>query len=51
MSTGVKINELPSGNFNAKVFDYTDASGKRHYKSITAPSKREVKKLLKSSPC
>lgn len=46
MSTGVKINELPSGNFNAKVFDYTDASGKRHYKSITAPSKREVKKLI-----
>jgi integrase len=46
MSTGVKINELPSGNFNAKVFDYTDATGKRHYKSITAPSKREVKKLI-----
>jgi integrase len=46
MSTGVKINELPSGNFNAKVFDYTDASGKRHYKSITAPSKKEVKRLI-----
>ena len=46
MSTGVKINELPSGNFNAKVFDYTDNQGKRHYKSITAPSKREVKRLI-----
>lgn len=46
MSTGVKINELPSGNFNAKVFDYTDATGKRHYKSITAPSKKEVKRLI-----
>ncbi len=46
MSANVKINELPSGNFNAKVFDYTDGSGKRHYKSITAPSKREVKKVI-----
>lgn len=46
MSTNVKINELPSGNFNAKVFDYTDANGKRHYKSITAASKRDVKRLI-----
>lgn len=46
MSANVKINELPSGNFNAKVFDYTDQNGKRHYKSITAPCKREVKKLI-----
>ena len=46
MSANVKITELPSGNFNAKVFDYTDASGKRHYKSITAPSKKEVKRLI-----
>ena len=46
MSANVKINELPSGNFNAKVFDYTDTAGKRHYKSITAPSKREVKKMI-----
>lgn len=43
MASSVKINELPSGNFNAKVFDFTDASGKRHYKSITASSKRDVK--------
>lgn len=46
MPANVKINELPSGNFNAKVFDYTDINKKRHYKSITAPSKREVKKLI-----
>ena len=46
MSANVKITELPSGNFNAKVFDYTDSLGKRHYKSITAPSKREVKQLI-----
>lgn len=43
---GVKINQLPSGRFNAKVFDYTDANGKRHYKSITADSKSEVKKQI-----
>lgn len=46
MASNVKIKELPSGNFNALVYDYTDANKKRHYKSITAPSKREVKKLI-----
>lgn len=46
MPSNVKIKQLPSGNFNALVFDYTDSSGKRHYKSITAPSKREVKQLI-----
>ena len=46
MSANVKINELPSGSFNAKVFDYTDSNNKRHYKSITASSKREVKRLI-----
>lgn len=42
----VKINLLPSGNYNAKVYDYTDASGKRKYKSITAPTKSEVKRQI-----
>lgn len=42
----VKINLLPSGNYNAKVYDYTDANGKRKYKSITASSKGEVKRLI-----
>lgn len=42
----VKINLLPSGNYNAKVYDYTDANGKRKYKSITAPSKSEVKRQI-----
>lgn len=41
-----KINQLPSGNYNALVYDYTDDNGKRHYKSITAESKREVKQLV-----
>lgn len=46
MPSNVKIKELPSGNFNAMVYDYTDANKKRHYKSITASSKRDVKRLI-----
>lgn len=42
----VKINQLPSGSYNAKVYDYTTADGKRKYKSITASSKSEVKRLI-----
>lgn len=42
----VKINQLPSGNYNAKVYDYTTPDGKRKYKSITASSKSEVKRQI-----
>lgn len=42
----VKINQLPSGNYNAKVYDYTDQNGKRHYKSLTARTKSEVKLMI-----
>lgn len=42
----VKINLLPSGNYNAKVYDYTTPDGKRKYKSITASSKGEVKRQI-----
>ena len=42
----VKITMLPSGRYNAKVYDYTDSSGKRHYKSITGDSKRDVTKQI-----
>ncbi len=41
-----KINQLPSGSYNALVYDYKDSNGKRHYKSITAESKKEVKLLI-----
>lgn len=34
-----KAKRTPSGSWRVQVFDFTDASGKRHYKSITAPSK------------
>ena len=42
----VKIKQLPSGNYNALVYDYTTPDGKRKYKSITASSKSEVKRLI-----
>lgn len=34
--------KLPSGNWNIKVYDYTDSTGKRHYASFTATSKKEA---------
>lgn len=34
--------KLPSGNWRAQVYDYTDGEGKRHYKSFTAGSKKEA---------
>lgn len=40
------IKQLPSGSYNTLIYDYTDTNGKRHYKSITAPSKKEVKFLV-----
>ncbi len=42
----VKITELSSGSFNARVYDYTDSAGKRHYKSITCKTKRDVAKEI-----
>lgn len=41
----VKVTRLPSGNYNAKVYDYTDETGKRHYKSFTDPDKKTVATL------
>lgn len=37
-----KAKKLPSGSYRAQVFDYTDAAGKRHYKSFTASTKKEA---------
>lgn len=36
--------KLSSGNWNLRVYDYTDAAGKKHYKSFTAPTKTEARK-------
>lgn len=38
-------NSLPSGNFRVLALDYTDPDGKRHYKSFTAPTKKEARML------
>lgn len=40
-----KIKKTASGNYHTTVFIGYDAAGKRKYKSITAPTVREVKKL------
>lgn len=37
-----KAKQLPSGNWHIKVYDYTDASGKRHYEPFTDPDKKMV---------
>lgn len=35
-----KAKKLPSGNWRAQVYDYTDSSGKRHYESFTAETRK-----------
>jgi integrase len=40
-----KKNALPSGSFRVQVYDYTDKAGKKHYKSFTAPTKRQAQAL------
>ena len=40
-----KKNALPSGSFRVQVYDYTDKDGKKHYKSFTAPTKRQAQAL------
>lgn len=37
--------KLPSGSYNARVYDYTDSKGKKHYQSFTAPTKREAERM------
>lgn len=37
-----KPTKLPSGNWRVRIFDYTDANGKKHYKSFTAATKKEA---------
>lgn len=40
-----KKGELPSGNVRIQVYDYTDKSGKKHYKSFTAPTRTEARRM------
>lgn len=37
--------KLPSGQWRVLAYDYTDANKKRHYKSFTAPTKKEAEHL------
>lgn len=37
-----KAKKLPSGSWRAQVYDYTDAEGKRHYRSFTAATRKEA---------
>lgn len=37
-----KPQKMPSGNWRVRVYDYTDKDGKKHYKSFTAPTKKEA---------
>lgn len=34
--------KLPSGNYRIQVYHYTDVHGRKHYKSFTAPSRKQV---------
>ena len=37
--------KLPSGSWRARLFLGEDEQGKKHYKSFTAPTKRDAEKL------
>lgn len=37
-----KAKKLPSGNYRCRVYSHTDPDGKRHYKSFTAPTRKEA---------
>lgn len=34
--------KLPSGSWRCQIYDYTDGNNKRHYKSFTAPTKKQA---------
>ena len=36
---------LPSGSYRVQVYSHTDSTGRRHYESFTAPTKREAEML------
>ena len=42
-----KAKKLPSGSWRARAYSYTDADGKKHYESFTAPTRAEAE--LKAS--
>ena len=42
MANRRKHQRLPSGSVRIQVYDYTDSSGKKHYRSFTAPTREEA---------
>ena len=40
--------KLPSGKWNIRVYDFTDENGKKHTKSFTSSSKKEVISMAKA---
>ena len=40
-----KAKKLPSGQWRALVYDFTDSSQKRHYESFTSSTKKEAEFL------
>lgn len=40
-----KAKKLPSGNWRVRVYTHTDASGKQHYESFTAPTKTQAEMM------
>lgn len=40
----MKVTRLPSGNYRCRVCIGTDSSGKRHWKSVTAPTKARAER-------
>ena len=40
--------KLPSGSWRVRVYDYTDASGTKHYRSFTADTKTNAERLATS---
>lgn len=40
-----KAKKLKSGSYRCLVYDYTDGTGKRHYESFTADTRREAERL------
>jgi len=37
--------KLPSGSYRVRIFDYRDEQNKPHYKSFTAPTKKEAERM------
>jgi len=44
----VQAKQLPSGKWRCLVYSHTDRTGKKHYRSFTAPTQRKAEKLAQN---